>query len=241
MILAHGITDYGLNWTALAEKFEKDYDIILYDARGHGFSDKPDGPYDLGAHVEDLAGLIRALSVDKPILMGHSMGGGTVAMLAATYPDMPRAIILEDPADIIVKLNPMNDDIIPQWKKAIEADKAMGREKLIELARKERHPGWPDIEYERWADSKSMVVPNVVDILAGEGFGDALETYPKITVPTLILKADANEEDRQKHREIAGSLADGKLVHVKGAGHLIRKDKPAETERLVREFLATLK
>ena len=61
MVLAHGITDYGLNWASLAQRFEAEYDIIMYDARGHGYSDKPDGPYDLATHAADLAGLIRAL------------------------------------------------------------------------------------------------------------------------------------------------------------------------------------
>ena len=68
MIMAHGVTDYGLSWASLAAKFQADYDVIMYDARGHGFSEKPEGPYSLTTHVEDLAGLIKALEIDKPIL-----------------------------------------------------------------------------------------------------------------------------------------------------------------------------
>lgn len=34
--MAHGVTDYGLNWVSVADKFHTDYDIIMYDARGHG-------------------------------------------------------------------------------------------------------------------------------------------------------------------------------------------------------------
>ena len=67
MIMAHGITDYGLNWSSLAAKFENSYDIIMYDARGHGFSQKPDSSYSLSIHVEDLKGLIDALDIKKPI------------------------------------------------------------------------------------------------------------------------------------------------------------------------------
>ena len=87
MIMAHGTTDYGLSWASLAAKFQTDYDIIMYDARGHGFSGKPEWPYDLATHVEDLVGLIKALGINKPILIGHSMGSGTVALAGATYPD----------------------------------------------------------------------------------------------------------------------------------------------------------
>jgi pimeloyl-ACP methyl ester carboxylesterase len=240
LIMAHGITDYGLNWTSLARKFENDYDIIMYDARGHGLSAKPEGPYDLKSHVEDLAGLIQALGIEKPILMGHSMGGGTVALLSANYPGIPRAVILEDPADMIVHEQPMTEDVIPGWKKMIEEDKARGKQGLIELARRERHKGWTDLDYELWAESKLLVNPSVVTILEGDGFGNAIETYSKITAPTLILKADAKEESRDQHREIARHLKNGKIVHIDGAGHVIRNDRPAETEKVIREFLASL-
>ena len=80
----------------------------------------------------------------------------------------------------------------------------------------------------------------MVDVLSGKGVGDPDEIYPKITVPTLILKADADEESRKKHLEIAGLLPNGKLVHIEGASHLVRLDKPIETERLIRAFLNDL-
>jgi pimeloyl-ACP methyl ester carboxylesterase len=240
MIMAHGITDYGLNWTSLAEKFEPDYDIVMVDARGHGFSDKPKGPYDLSSHVADLAGLVKALAIRKPILIGHSMGGATVALLAAGDPDMPRALILEDPADMLVRVQPLPPNIAAGWKQAIERDRATGKAGLMEIARTKRHPGWTAVEYDRWAQSKLLVEPNVIDILDGQGIGDAGVTYAKIQVPTLILKADAGGATRKKNLEVASLLPRGKLVHIDGAGHVIRNDRPVETEREIRTFLAGL-
>lgn len=241
MIMAHGITDYGLNWTSLAAEFQDEYDIIMYDARGHGFSDMPPGgPYDLATHVEDLVGLVEALGIDSPILMGHSMGGSTVAKAAALHPEMFRALILEDPADMLAQTSPLMEDVVPEWKEMVATDRNRPKKNLMKEARTKRHPGWADIEYSRWADSKKLVDPDVVDILHGEGFGDAAETYPKIIIPTLVLKADADEATREKHREIASLLKNGMLVHIDGAGHVVRQDRPEETEREIRSFLATL-
>jgi len=240
LVLAHGITDYGLNWTSLAERLEGEYDVVMYDARGHGYSDQPAGPYDLVTHVEDLVGLVRALDIEKPVLMGHSMGGGTVALAAATYPDLARAIILEDPADMHARLEPMGEDVIPKWKKQIRADRRMGTDKLIASARTERHPGWPDRDYQLWAESKLLVNPEVVEILRGQGFGDAGVTWPRIQVPTLVLKADADAASRKRHLEIASALPNGRLVHIDGAGHVIRNDRPDDTEREIRAFLSGL-
>jgi len=239
MIMAHGITDYGLSWASLASKFEDDYDIIMYDARGHGFSEKPEGPYSLHAHVEDLVGLIKALKIEKPVLVGHSMGCSTVASLGAAYPDLPAAIILEDPV-FPDALEHLTEDILPDWKAMVEADRRMSKQKLMKVARTIRHPGLSDFEYDHWAESKLLVTPNVIDILYGEGFGDPIKIYPKIIAPTLILKADADKKSRQEHLKVAGLLQNGKLIHIDGASHLVRKDKPVETERQIRIFLDSL-
>ena len=97
MVMSHGVTDNGLCWTTLARALEADYDIIMYDARGHGLSDKPETGYGIDDHAADLVGLLEALELRAPILMGHSMGGAIVAVTAAQHPDLPRAVVLEDP------------------------------------------------------------------------------------------------------------------------------------------------
>lgn len=239
MIMAHGITDYGLNWSSLAAKFENSYDIIMYDARGHGFSQKPDSSYSLSIHVEDLKGLIDALDIKKPILVGHSMGGSIVAMTAATYPDLPAAVIMEDPP-MDEMLEQLITDIIPDWKKMVTDQNTMPKEKLIILARTKYHPGWTAFEYDHWAEAKHLVVPQVIDVLEGEGFGNPQTIFPKITAPALILKADAEEKNRERHIATAALLPNGNLIHVKGAGHLIRLDKPEIAEREIRAFLNNL-
>ena len=98
LVMAHGSSDDALCWTNLAKEFQDRYDIIMFDARGHGLSDPPTAADPADVQVEDLAGLIKALKLEKPILMGHSMGSASVAHFAAKYPDVPRAVILEDPA-----------------------------------------------------------------------------------------------------------------------------------------------
>lgn len=240
MIWVHGITDYGLSWATLASHFEDEYDIIMYDARGHGFSEKPDGPYSLEAHMNDLVGLIRALDIEKPILMGHSMGGSIVALTAATYPDLPAAVIMEDPP-MEEALDQLTEDILPDWKEWLITQTRTPKNKLMKLAKTKYHPGWNDFEYDHWAESKRLVDPDVIDILHGNGFGDPREMFARITAPALLLKADAKEEFRVRHREAAALLQNGKIVHVDGAGHLIRNDKPEIMKREMRSFLAETK
>ena len=94
LVMAHGSSDDGLCWTNLAREFQDQYDIVMFDARGHGLSDPPSPSDPPDVQVEDLAGLIKELKLVRPILMGHSMGSSSVARFAAKYPDVARAVIL---------------------------------------------------------------------------------------------------------------------------------------------------
>src|SRR3954453_4129903 len=97
LVLAHGFSDDGLCWTPVARALERDYDVIMVDARGHGQSQAAGQDYsdlDLG---HDLAGVITALGLRRPAVLGHSMGAATALALAGAHPDVPGAILLEDP------------------------------------------------------------------------------------------------------------------------------------------------
>jgi len=77
VVLAHGFSDDGLCWTPVAEKLAADYDVIMVDARGHGRSDTPEQGYTPIDMAADLAGVITGLGLNKPTVLGHSMGGST--------------------------------------------------------------------------------------------------------------------------------------------------------------------
>lgn len=112
-------------------------------------------------------GLVRALGIEKPILVGHSMGGSTAARAAADHPDMFRALILEDPADLLARTSPLGVDVIPEWREMVAADRERSRPDLMDEARTVRHPGWSDVEYSRWADAKKLADLDVVETLRG--------------------------------------------------------------------------
>lgn len=76
LVLLHGLMAKGRCWKGLAHVLEKEYDVIMPDARGHGNSSVPDFGYRYEDHANDVAGLINTLRLSPPILLGHSMGGG---------------------------------------------------------------------------------------------------------------------------------------------------------------------
>ena len=237
LVLAHGSSDDGLCWTNLAKEFQNDFDIIMFDARGHGLSDPPTPSDAPDVQVEDLAGLIKELKLNKPILMGHSMGSASVANFAAKYPDVPRMVILEDPALVRPATPPAQNQTTPETRRAnILARNNTTEESLVEGCMK-NSPKWGRSECEYWAPSKRRHHPNtaLIDNSKRPPMADLLA---KITAPTLILKADADEALKKQNEQVAGLLKSGRIVHIKGAGHNVRREGKEETIRVMKAFLA---
>src|SRR5262252_8488361 len=163
ILLLHGITDSGQCWPRVAVDLESSYDTIMTDARGHGRSGSSTD-FSIALLADDAAAVIRALGLEKPYVWGHSMGAITAATLAANYPDLVRAIVLEDP--------PLMDRPLFQttpdkefFQTGREKQEQYGWQWLFELRalpREERiargfavNPNWAKEEIIPWADSKA--------------------------------------------------------------------------------------
>jgi len=97
LIYAHDSGENAWSGQGMAENFRRDFDVFLYDARGHGLSGETDSLCSIEQHVEDLYGLIRQLPVDSPVCMGRGIGAATACWLSALHPGSTRALILIDP------------------------------------------------------------------------------------------------------------------------------------------------
>jgi pimeloyl-ACP methyl ester carboxylesterase len=239
LVLAHGSSDDGLCWTNLAKELESSFDIVMIDARGHGLSDppKPGDPVDVQA--DDLAGLIRELKLDHPIVMGHSMGSFAAAAFAAKYPDVPRAVILEDPNLASRPTTPPSaTNADPEARRAgVLVRNNLSEADLVADCMK-NSPKWGRSECEIWAPSKRRHHP---DTALGRGPGGRppmTDLFAKITAPTLILKADAQGEIRQQNEKVTTILKRGQIVHIEGAGHNVRRDEKQRTLAALKPFLA---
>ena len=98
LVLVHGFTDNALYYSRLANRLSATWDVVAYDARGHGQSDRAGGVFNDDARVGDLLCVVNSLGLDRPVLVGHSMGAATIALAVAETPAVSRAIVLEDPA-----------------------------------------------------------------------------------------------------------------------------------------------
>ena len=103
-------------WSDQIEAFAPNHRIIAVDLRGHGESDKPDQDYDIAGFVDDTAWLIREIGLDRPVIIGHSMGGVTALNLVREHPDIARAAVFVDAG-----IMPLPDEVRPLIGQTIEA------------------------------------------------------------------------------------------------------------------------
>jgi pimeloyl-ACP methyl ester carboxylesterase len=240
VVLAHGFSDDGLCWTPVAEALAADYDVVMVDARGHGRSAAPEQGYGSADHANDLAGVIRALGLKRPAVLGHSMGAASTLALAGMYPDLPRAILLEDP---------------PTWWAPAEAREAPARlaalrQGIVELKRKTREeliahahsgsPTWPEAELGPWADSKLRFSFNIL-VAPEPAAVDWPATVRRITCPALLITADpalgalVTPESAAALQALAPQI---RIAHIAGAGHSIHRERFDRYIEVVRAFLA---
>src|ERR1700754_5239679 len=88
----HTFLDLQAKYLGMAHRaryLSKSHRVISVDLRGHGESDAPVQEYSMAAFADDLAWICKKLGLEKPLLIGHSMGGNVSLEVAARYPDLP--------------------------------------------------------------------------------------------------------------------------------------------------------
>jgi N-formylmaleamate deformylase len=238
LVFAHGLTDSGLCWHQFASDLESKYDIIMYDAYGHGKSSRVD-PIKRFDLTEDLNDLIDALNLEKPGLIGHSMGAATAADFAARYPDKLALLVLEDP--------PWTDLQYPEqevkrsfkdWKKQNLDAKKKTLKELQKLKQKES-PKWEQAILPEWAQAKHDFDPAFFDHppLWNNNWQ---ELAGKITVPTLIVTGDNDLGAIVTPKlgvDAVQILEKGEFGHISNAGHCVRHEQYQPYLTMVQLFL----
>lgn len=242
MVVAHGVFDDGRCRTPLAREFETVYDVITYDARGHGLSDAPESGYGVDDRVADLVGLLDALDVTDPILFGHSMGGDTVLATASQHPDLPRAVVAVDPASLLEHDEDEDEEDVENRAEGVRQQILWWHDhsKAELLTEDDELAGHVEAGDEELAsllaDARLRVSPNIVEVFEN-GWLDPEDAYPEITAETLVLRADGDEAQRERDHERADKIENGRLVHVDGAGHCVFRDRRDVATREMRQFL----
>lgn len=237
VVLLHGLILNGACWTPLARALQEDYDVIMPDARGHGNSEAPDHGYLYDNLAADVEGLIETLDLANPVLLGHSMGGMTAAVVASRTPRRLRGLVLADPTF----LTPKHQREVHESDVAAQHCQILNRSKEDFLAElRVRHSRRSPELSELFAQARFQTSMHAFKILAPPN-PDYLQLIHTLNIPTLLIIGGASSV---VSRELAAELARLnqclQVVQIKEAGHGIPYDQPERFSVAVQTFLRSL-
>ena len=246
LVLISGLGYPLWQWHKMVPFLAEHFQVITFDNRGVGQSDKPAGPYTAQLLAADTAGLLDALGIEKAIIAGHSMGGFIAQAMALDFPQKVAKLILCSTnfggphhvpvtAEAMKVLTDVTSDALTRFKNGLSVSTA---------------PDWseknPEMieEWVKWRIANPIdPAPYQAQLAIGLGllpeaaaFEDKL---PRLNVPTLIL---FGAHDKVVPPENASLLAEkisgSKVVILPNAGHFFPIEVAEAASRTITDFAA---
>jgi len=242
VFLHPGLWD-GRVWDEQFGVFSRTHRVLRFDFRGYGRSSRPEPgrPY---SHVDDLAAVMDAASVERAALVGCSMGGSTAIDFALVSPSRVSALVLASSG-----MNAFDDRLTPEEEAELELLDAPVAEAMeagdIERAERARLRIWAPLGTEDEAGRRisEIAFDNIHEMTMDEtGRRDisppAIERLEQIEAPTLVLPAD---HDPLVFRRLSAILAEripnARLVQIPETDHVVNMRRAAEFNHIVLGFL----
>jgi pimeloyl-ACP methyl ester carboxylesterase len=249
-VLVHGLASNARTWDGVAGHLvEAGHRVIAVDLRGHGRSSKPDGPYDVPTVARDLAALVDALELRRPIIAGQSWGGNVVLELAAAHAGLARGIVCVDGGWLDLA------STFPDWEACAEAlappHLAGLRRDAIEQHLRAAHPDWPESgiagtlgNFETHADGTVapwLTFDRHMTVLRGMWDHHPAERYPEVGAPVLLAPADTGDAARTAAKRASVDAALEALPRARvrwfTGDHDIHAQRPGELAGVMLETL----
>lgn len=233
VVFIHGGYGDRRMWDHQFEEFAKGYRVVRYDHRGFGRSPKPNAAY---SPVSDLVALLDHLEIDQAYFIGNSMGGTLVLDFVLIHPERVSGVVVvaagaggypiseEDRKGMMAAFQAAQKKDLSLWLSnpmVAETKNYPGvREKLVEMV--EENAGifsmdfWPTEKMDPPAAQRLQNVSRPVLVIAGE------KDSPLVNVMA---------------KQVAEKVPGAKIVFLAGTDHLPQMEKPAEFNKIVRNFL----
>jgi pimeloyl-ACP methyl ester carboxylesterase len=229
--------------------------VVVPDQRGHGRSDRGSSEtWNVTTWAADVKNVADALSIERPVVLGFSFGGGVALRYASTFPEHPAGLILISTSTH----PPTSQETIERFREVGGDEAAEVHRRDVEAPSEETGAEWARVcfpllsrrrepdplleQLEAWRFENQSLDVNLHHAAAAK----ATELPPAlgaVRCPTLVL---IGEHDpliplRQAH-EIVEAIPDGlaRLQPVPEAAHDVFADNPEHTYSCIREFLAGL-
>ncbi len=237
VVLLHGLTGDGATWGPVARGLVEVAEVVAPDARGHGLSRAPGHGHHYDDHARDVEALIHGLGLDCPVLVGHSMGGVTAALVAGRGRVTLSGVVLVDPTF----LTPARQRAVHESDVAAQHAWSLRRSDDEGIADAQaRHPGRsPAVVELLWRARRATQSP-AFDVLVPPA-PDHRVLVGALGVPSLLVVGDTESVvETVVLDELRRLRPEMRVETVPDAGHGVPFDQPDRLAALVRGFLASL-
>jgi pimeloyl-ACP methyl ester carboxylesterase len=238
VIFGNGVFSNTLGWVNQHPVFSKEYQVILYDMRGQGQSEKPDSPYSFDIHVEDQKALLDELDIAQVHHVGISYGAELGLVFALKYPEMLKSLVASSAVSFI---GPLLREMCELWRYAcVREDSELFYHATVPLNFGETFIREQSAILEqaksRYAQLEYPALVRLLDSFLGLNITDRLS---EIKIPTYVIAA-ANDILKPAYpysKVIHDSLPNSEMTIIKDSGHAVTFEQPDEFNSIVLGFL----
>ncbi len=231
LLLLHGLGSSTRDWEAQVPEFCKTYQVITFDMRGHGQSDKPKGPYRVPMFAADTAALLAALGINSAHVVGESLGGAVAFQFAISYPELLRSLVIVNSAPIMADKQTTDQRVAVVRQHGM---RAMGELLGKGLFPKPEHDPLRATFIERWAANDPEAYIESTLSLVG---WDVTSQLGSIRCPALVISADQDYWPLSAKEAYTKLIPGARLVIVPDSHHALPIEKPQEFNAILEQFL----
>jgi pimeloyl-ACP methyl ester carboxylesterase len=213
------------------DHFARTHTVTALDLRGVGRSDAPAGGYSIPELADDVASFCAEVGIEKPVVVGHSLGGMIAVELAGRYTSLPAALVLVDPGPIDPP--PATVDFFRGFAEQLDGQDGEAVRRLYV-----QDMGARDEELACWIVDHMCAPAQAVAaaVIHGVSEWNGREPFSRCTVPVLLLRREVGvDSDVLRLAEIKPDLQIGITV---GAGHFHQLEVPEQVNAMIERFLA---
>jgi pimeloyl-ACP methyl ester carboxylesterase len=232
LVFVHGVACHRDFWGPQISRFAPEHRVVAVDLRGHGESEAPKQPYTIQVFADDLAWLCAQLDIERPVVVGHSLGGLIALELAGAHPERPGAVVL---IDSVLLPGVKRPDVVRQLVRDLRGpDPATALRAYFEGF----FAPHDDQARKQWIlDQAVRTPPHVTSSVWEEslaGWDDA-EALRRCRVPVLYIDAGTPNADLARASELCARMVVGKTV---GSGHFSELEVPGQVNAMLERFIA---
>ena len=219
IVFVHGLSDNLEYWKIITSELKNNYQVLIYDLRGHGNSTTDDEEISIDLYQEDLYQLLKALNIDNAVFAGLSLGGNIIMDFAIEHPEMVNGLIImssfSEQNDRLAKIfNDFEEGIDNGFVEFFDVIVPYTlTEDMLEMHRE-------TLDLLKYEAAK---VANIEGIKKGIKAGNAFnitDRLSEIDVPTIVIAgAEDDLTDFDTQRKISDNIKDSELIILENTKH----------------------